>query len=1012
MGLEEALRVHTGQPFAASSFVGDGSLVVATRASALASLDARTGDVLWRSVLPQEQSLLGVSFSAQGIASLAATPAPALVLSAWAAKDGAPLWTHQLPLGNGTAAAADASVSSSTVAPAVAAAAGGRLFLFTGAGGQGGEVNGLGTVALAAFDSSGALLVLEAGAKGKLRVHSSASGAHGAMAPLPVPLGGEGARIRRSQGSLALLPTGQPGSAVVAAVGKEGEALLLTWVGAAAASASQPQVLTLRVAEELRGRGAIVSLSQVPVSGATPQAAAACHSHVLALELSTGGRVYVGIDASSQQALHAPGGAASALTLDPSQAPRTTAATVALLPASSLAVLVHSFSAAAAASASASAAPGLSFSTHSIAGGGSSGAPGPEAQAAPLPTAAWPSSTRGAPTLLYALPSTSSAPAGLTLLLVGEDGWVGAAAGGSIAWSSDQSGASVAGALWVEVPARAGSGSSSGAPSTPSPAAASHSLSLPSRLAAQAGALRNIAAALAASLQEGGAEFLSDPAGALLRFVGVRKRAATPGALSGEVPASAQGRAHARALVTLSRTDAGTVAGARATRGVLGIRGVEGGRLAKRWRHALPLGRAARAASASGPLLTSHYTATLLPSRPASNSLHGSSEVLLVESTPSAQGSGYTVECSWVSAATGEVALAGSWLAPAPPTTLAQLPFTLAADGRHAYAALPLLNASSSSSSSAAFLPASALPALRALGGSAYVSVRPMAGGRGLEGFSLGSSSGSGSSSGGADAIAHGDMAPLWAAPLAPCAGASPSADAVLAVVHTPAGSSSLYSSEALLAGGGVSPPLRPRAKILPGDDSVLLKYQNPNLLAVAVGTPGKVAGEWEVQQQQQQQAGSSGGEGCSGTLGSSSSSSSVTVLLMDAVTGRVLHSRRHADASGPVSLALHDNWVVYSYWSTAAQRSEIGVATLFEHTAVNTYDIAPWAKLTPATSSVLSTAPLTAYGLPSPYVLHKVYVPPMTVKGLSFLASRHDVTPPALLISTASDGELAVGLC
>ena len=50
-------------------------------------------------------------------------------------------------------------------------------------------------------------------------------------------------------------------------------------------------------------------------------------------------------------------------------------------------------------------------------------------------------------------------------------------------------------------------------------------------------------------------------------------------------------------------------------------------------------------------------------------------------------------------------------------------------------------------------------------------------------------------------------------------------------------------------------------------------------------------------------------------------------------------------------------------------------------------------------------TAPLTAHGLPSPFVVHKVFVPPMTVRGLAFLASRNGVTPPALLMSTASDG-------
>ena len=50
-GLDEALRAHVG-PALAVAATGTKSLLVATSAGALAGMDARTGLVQWRVVLP------------------------------------------------------------------------------------------------------------------------------------------------------------------------------------------------------------------------------------------------------------------------------------------------------------------------------------------------------------------------------------------------------------------------------------------------------------------------------------------------------------------------------------------------------------------------------------------------------------------------------------------------------------------------------------------------------------------------------------------------------------------------------------------------------------------------------------------------------------------------------------------------------------------------------------------------------------------------------------------------
>lgn len=47
-------------------------------------------------------------------------------------------------------------------------------------------------------------------------------------------------------------------------------------------------------------------------------------------------------------------------------------------------------------------------------------------------------------------------------------------------------------------------------------------------------------------------------------------------------------------------------------------------------------------------------------------------------------------------------------------------------------------------------------------------------------------------------------------------------------------------------------------------------------------------------------------------------------VTLLDAISCRVLHRVAHFYASGPVSLAMVENWLVYSYWNTRAQRTEV----------------------------------------------------------------------------------------
>jgi len=85
------------------------------------------------------------------------------------------------------------------------------------------------------------------------------------------------------------------------------------------------------------------------------------------------------------------------------------------------------------------------------------------------------------------------------------------------------------------------------------------------------------------------------------------------------------------------------------------------------------------------------------------------------------------------------------------------------------------------------------------------------------------------------------------------------------------------------------------------GDGSVQWKYLNPNLVAIALTSPHATRVD----------------------------DSFVSIILLDAVTGEVVHSVRHRHASGPVFLTMAENWVAYHYWDAKAHASSIGVIQL-----------------------------------------------------------------------------------
>ncbi|KAI9907941.1 hypothetical protein PsorP6_003227 [Peronosclerospora sorghi] len=153
-------------------------------------------------------------------------------------------------------------------------------------------------------------------------------------------------------------------------------------------------------------------------------------------------------------------------------------------------------------------------------------------------------------------------------------------------------------------------------------------------------------------------------------------------------------------------------------------------------------------------------------------------------------------------------------------------------------------------------------------------------------------------------------------------------------------------------------------AVTITGDDSLLIKYLNPNLIGVAT-----IA-----------------------TRDDDKMPSMLYVSLIDSVAGRILHRVRHAHASGPVQLVQSENWVVYSYWNARDKRTEMVSLALFEG-AVGTYALNPWKRpfAWPLTRS--------SFDPKAPIVLAKSFIYPTKITSLGVTVTAHGITPPCVLV-------------
>ncbi|XP_028266310.1 ER membrane protein complex subunit 1 isoform X1 [Parambassis ranga] len=147
------------------------------------------------------------------------------------------------------------------------------------------------------------------------------------------------------------------------------------------------------------------------------------------------------------------------------------------------------------------------------------------------------------------------------------------------------------------------------------------------------------------------------------------------------------------------------------------------------------------------------------------------------------------------------------------------------------------------------------------------------------------------------------------------------------------------------------------------GDRSVLYKYLNPNLLAVVTEST-----DTHLER------------------------SFVGILLIDGVTGRIIHEAVQRKARGPVHVVHSENWVVYEYWSTKSRRNEFSVIELYE--GMELYN-----------STVFSSLDRPH----APQVLQQSYIFPSSISTLEATLTEKGITSRHLLIGLPSGGILSL---
>jgi len=157
------------------------------------------------------------------------------------------------------------------------------------------------------------------------------------------------------------------------------------------------------------------------------------------------------------------------------------------------------------------------------------------------------------------------------------------------------------------------------------------------------------------------------------------------------------------------------------------------------------------------------------------------------------------------------------------------------------------------------------------------------------------------------------------------------------------------------------------------GDRNVLHKYINRNLLAIGIEHPGD--GDFEE--------------------------ASLQILLVDTVSGRVVHSVAHPGMRGPLTLLMGENWLVCHFWSPKSLTYQMAVTELFTNTSVADDPVALLLGGGPDYS--LRENSFDAFVHAPPHVLSQGYAFGAPVEAMAVTQTVAGITPKFVLVATVA---------
>lgn len=152
------------------------------------------------------------------------------------------------------------------------------------------------------------------------------------------------------------------------------------------------------------------------------------------------------------------------------------------------------------------------------------------------------------------------------------------------------------------------------------------------------------------------------------------------------------------------------------------------------------------------------------------------------------------------------------------------------------------------------------------------------------------------------------------------------------------------------------------------GDSTILFKYINKNMLAVATEDTSRPG-----------------------------NTTALNLYVLDAVTGHILHQSNVPGGARPVHLVACDNWVVMHYQNPVRTRFEVAVVELFQAKA----DDGPWDIIF---GSSKPNQTQSAHHLETPVPLQQTYVFPVGVTAMGVTATNKGITPRSIIMALTTE--------